>query len=1004
MTPSRTRFIAAVSGLAFLAVSVLGIGVLATNAAPPDPAPTPVITIPSDNDFTTVTSPVIEFDTIETEIGVTVYADGNVYCTLASTFSSSGGECSGAALPYGNHTFTAVSDYTLDPSDPSAPSTPVNVMIYSNQGPSISFQPVGNIYDSTPTFAGFGPTGGTIAVYADGQLYCQVPVIAQDGSWICFGSAPLPAAAYPNVQASGTDYTGASTGDAFGSDFAVIQPPAPTMDQSFSPWITGLPKVTMEGTKDPDVSQISIQFIPNGDGNIYNYCQIAVAIGDTAWQCNEPTGFDMPYDTVEFQAFAYNEAGDVSTGSTPTVVVTRHAPPAVLSPANGTITNDTTPTFSGDADPGTTSVEVWTSDFVNLCDDPAATATWGCTSSALTDGVYQVRVIGMDGPAIASSYNTITIDTVAPAAATITGPGTLVGPTLVYSSSSPFVTVDGIAEPNAFIQLYADGAPLECPDQSHFADGGGSFSCSFSSLDFGAHAISVQQTDSAGNVGPVSGDLLQINLIAPLLPMTGPIPTPTPAPAEETKGKALMILIWSLDWNGGDLLPGDILTLTGSGLPTGAVAAAEIHSTPQALGTAMVDDAGTFTIDTIVPEDIEPGDHTIVVTVTADGAEQSVVNQPVVILAPEDVKSSGPKTDEPKIVEDDAAGSDAGTVDRNAPNAPSSMTSALDTVLDIIGNPVVIGSAAAIGLGLLLFVAVPAELLNATLSEQYGRITKRIPRLKKSPGWWAALTAMLSRTPVVGAIVITALTAVIFGFADPRFGFDLTSLRVVLACALGLLVVGFVANALTGIAVAKRWGISTRMEIKPLGILLAVIGVLLSRLLDFSPGFLIGLLLGIALIGKVGPRDEVRTTLTKSGILFGFAILAWLVYSFTGGLLTDQSFGANLFLETMVAITTEGLTALLIGLLPFKFLEGESLWKFSKPLWVGIWLFVAAAFALIVVPNNFAQVNGSLWVWGIVVAGFAVVAIGLYVYFRFFAPPIEEDESVPEEERVGSRR
>ena len=125
--------------------------------------------------------------------------------------------------------------------------------------------------------------------------------------------------------------------------------------------------------------------------------------------------------------------------------------------------------------------------------------------------------------------------------------------------------------------------------------------------------------------------------------------------------------------------------------------------------------------------------------------------------------------------------------------------------------------------------------------------------------------------------------------------------------------------------------------------------------------------------------------------------MAWLVYSLTSGALANQSFGANLFLETLVAITTEGLTALAIGLLPFKFLEGERLWSYSKPLWVGVWLFVTAVFALVVLPNNFAEINGSLWVWGLVVAGFAVVAIGLYVYFRFFAPPIEEDESVTED-------
>ncbi len=369
--------------------------------------------------------------------------------------------------------------------------------------------------------------------------------------------------------------------------------------------------------------------------------------------------------------------------------------------------------------------------------------------------------------------------------------------------------------------------------------------------------------------------------------------------------------------------PGDSVTLSGSGLPVGAFADAEIHSTPQQLGTAMVDATGTFKIEAVIPEDIEPGEHMFVITVTADGAEPSIIEHPVTVVAPEEQKAVAPRSDEPKIIQA-GAGGEGGTVDRNSPNAPSAMTTALDTVLDIIGNPVVIVSAAAIGLGLLLFVAIPAELLNATLSEQYGRFTKRLPRLKRAPGWWAALTSMIKATPVVGAIAITALVAIIFGFADPGFGFDLTSLRVVLACGIGLLFVGFITNALTGIAVAKRWSLSSRMEVKPLGVILAIIGVVLSRLLEFSPGLLIGLLLGIALVGKVSSRDEVRTTLTKAGILFGFAIAAWLIYSFTSGALVSQSFGANLFLETLVAITTEGLTALAIGLLPFKFLEGES--------------------------------------------------------------------------------
>ena len=167
------------------------------------------------------------------------------------------------------------------------------------------------------------------------------------------------------------------------------------------------------------------------------------------------------------------------------------------------------------------------------------------------------------------------------------------------------------------------------------------------------------------------------------------------------------------------------MTLTGTGLPPGAIANAEIHSTPQQLGTAMVDATGTFQIDAVIPEDIEPGEHTFVVTVTAEGAEPSVIEQPVIVVAPDEQKAAVPKRRRREGHRTGASGrSEGGTVDRNAPNAPSAMTTALDTVLDIIGNPVVIASAAAIGLGLLLFVAIPAELLNATLSEQYGRFTQ----------------------------------------------------------------------------------------------------------------------------------------------------------------------------------------------------------------------------------------------------------------------------------------
>ncbi len=114
--------------------------------------------------------------------------------------------------------------------------------------------------------------------------------------------------------------------------------------------------------------------------------------------------------------------------------------------------------------------------------------------------------------------------------------------------------------------------------------------------------------------------------------------------------------------------------------------------------------------------------------------------------------------------------------------------------------------------------------------------------------------------------------------------------------------------------------------------------------------------------------------------------------------LAGTSFAGNLTIETMVAITAEGLTALLIGLLPFKFLEGSAIWAHNKILRAAVWLGAAASWVLIVLPQNFGEIQGSIWVWGAVVAGFAVVALVVYLIFRFAVKPEPEDEDESESE------
>jgi hypothetical protein len=337
-------------------------------------------------------------------------------------------------------------------------------------------------------------------------------------------------------------------------------------------------------------------------------------------------------------------------------------------------------------------------------------------------------------------------------------------------------------------------------------------------------------------------------------------------------------------------------------------------------------------------------------------------------------------------------------VNRDEFGAPSALTNALRTLQQVLSNPAVLVTAAGSGAALLLFVAFPAELLNATLAKQYERLfgRLRIMRLR----WLQQLRAKLAGAPFVSGTAMIAFTALAFGFVDPHFGFDITSLRLVLALGIALFIVGYLSNAMTSWIVREKWHIGAALDAKPLALILTVVGVLLSRLLGFSPGFLIGLILGISLTGAANAVQRSRMVMLHTGIILGFGIAAWVGYSV---LIADTSgdpegFFRALAIDTLAAVTAEGITALLVGLLPFRFLEGEELFATSKPRWAATYLVVLVAFCLIVLPDaaNWEELGSSLWTWLAVLVCFTLASLAIYLYFRHRTSRVASEYPTPD--------
>ncbi|HEY2642960.1 MAG TPA: hypothetical protein VGI56_04320 [Galbitalea sp.] len=451
---------------------------------------------------------------------------------------------------------------------------------------------------------------------------------------------------------------------------------------------------------------------------------------------------------------------------------------------------------------------------------------------------------------------------------------------------------------------------------------------------------------------------------------------------------------WSFTLDGIDpnnVHPGDTFTVDGTGAPAGVNLDTVIHSDPVDLGSTTSAADGTFSLSATIPLDTPPGDHHIEVTASGPGITTTTKSLAITVVPAAAPAGSGTTTTKPTKAVGTSAQSEHTAPAKLEPNI---LTKALTPIKEVVVHPTKIVSAFEIGLVLLLLAVLPAHLLNATLSEQAERFERRFGRRRRAPRWIEAVLGWFGRAPVVGGILVTVATAILFGFADPTFGPTLASLRLVLACSIALFFVGYVANALTGAIARAAWHIDVAVRTRPWGLILTIVAVIVSRLLHFSPGFLIGLILGLAIEGRSAAGFAWRVVVVRTSIVLAMGILAWIGYStLTLGASEGGTFWSALLVETLVAITTEGIVALMVELLPLRSLEGERVYAHSKLLWGFLYLVTVVVFVLAVVPweGNWDALGGALWVWVAVLAVFAALCVSVYIYFRRFAPPLEEE-------------
>ena len=181
----------------------------------------------------------------------------------------------------------------------------------------------------------------------------------------------------------------------------------------------------------------------------------------------------------------------------------------------------------------------------------------------------------------------------------------------------------------------------------------------------------------------------------------------------------------------------------------------------------------------------------------------------------------------------------------------------------------------------------------------------------------------------------------------------------------------------------KRWGRSLgfQYKIQWLGLLIALICVIISRLLSFTPGLVYGILGAIYFMPRLSDGNSCgkRALLISTAILVGGTSFWLATLLLPPGWVELEPLFLSIFLICLQSVFFE--------LIPLSFLDGGDLWKWRKSIWLALFLLVFFCFYHFILNPNASDVqafqqNGVITLI-VLTGGFGLMTLSFWFYFPF---------------------
>ncbi|MCV0402527.1 MAG: hypothetical protein K5924_02325 [Chloroflexi bacterium] len=333
-------------------------------------------------------------------------------------------------------------------------------------------------------------------------------------------------------------------------------------------------------------------------------------------------------------------------------------------------------------------------------------------------------------------------------------------------------------------------------------------------------------------------------------------------------------------------------------------------------------------------------------------------------------------------------GPDAEPLIPSGPGPRRSFAESVPALTEVSTEPIVLLQSALLAALLVFLMPFPSQLFNSTLETHEDEV-RRWFRLDRVGRLGSGIGAFWASWPGVG--VFTLLAALLYGFLDPGFGISLGSLATFVGMLLGIALVT-AAFAVPAVLAHRRIASGWTLKVVPASLLIGVACVLLSRLTDFQPGYLYGLLIGLAFARELSAADEGRATALGAAAMLAVAFVSWLAL---GALPESEAFGLVVARTALAALMVAGLEGVVFGLLPMRFLPGESLYAWNRIAWGALLAIGAFAFFHILINPASGYLSDTsrtplLTVLGLLI-GFSLVSVAFWAWFRYRDEPAEAE-------------